>query len=678
MVLSCWGAAAAGLLAVEFTRAGAWGSVGPEWTLSFLATYLAGLWAIRAEPGNQVAVRLLVFGCVALTFFAVSLELIIQVQAGLVGMAYVLGNAVVQMISFGFVVAQVAALVRYPDGVPRLAVERWSVGALLIIAASLPILLLITRPDVVPAWIVQFSGESDGLAVPAVTSPLYVPALGGLGVGAQLLNDWLLVIGPVIGVGIAAARYRLLDDTQRRRMAWPLLAALVLLLGVVINGLADAGAFPSLAGEMINIAGHILLPVSLGVGIAAPHIFDALGAARRTLWFGVLALLILGAYVAAAGLLGVTVGGANLWVAVLVAVLAALALEPVRRTLIRRAGGLAFGPELSREDLLLRVGETLERTMDRRALSESIAELALEGLGRQWVRLEPADAEPVHVGRPRRLDEEPVLISRLRHSQDDLGLIACGPSSGSRVDPRSRVKLDTLARQIALALSNERLADQLNAQLIEVDASRQRLLEAEQTARRRFERDLHDGAQQDLAALLTRIALARSQLGRMDVDRLDQTLATLQTHAEEALQNLRELVSGIHETTLADQGLAAAVEGRAARSPIPVQVSYSPGIRREKLPPTVASTAYFTVCEALANTLKHGKARQASVALALDNGRLQIDVADDGLGFDPTDIGVSSGLTGLRDRLAAIGGTLDVRSAPGSGTTLTAIVPAHR
>jgi signal transduction histidine kinase len=240
------------------------------------------------------------------------------------------------------------------------------------------------------------------------------------------------------------------------------------------------------------------------------------------------------------------------------------------------------------------------------------------------------------------------------------------------------VKLDTLGRQIALALSNARLADELNAQLIEVDASRQRILEAEQTARRRFERDLHDGAQQDLAALLTRIALARSQLGRRDVDRLDQTLATLQAVAADALQNLRELVSGIHETTLADQGLAAAVEGRAARSSIPVQVSYSPAMRREELAPTVASTAYFTVCEALANTLKHGNARQASVALALDDGRLRIDVADDGQGFDPTGVAASSGLTGLRDRLAAIGGTLDVQSALGSGTTLTAIVPPHR
>ena len=102
VLLTCWGAAAAGLLVVEFTRAGYWGSVGPEWTLSFLATYLAGLWAVRAEPGNWAAVRLLGFGAVALTFLAVSLKLIIRVQDGLAGIGFVLGNAVVQMISFGW------------------------------------------------------------------------------------------------------------------------------------------------------------------------------------------------------------------------------------------------------------------------------------------------------------------------------------------------------------------------------------------------------------------------------------------------------------------------------------------------------------------------------------------------------------------------------------------------
>jgi signal transduction histidine kinase len=242
------------------------------------------------------------------------------------------------------------------------------------------------------------------------------------------------------------------------------------------------------------------------------------------------------------------------------------------------------------------------------------------------------------------------------------------------------MQLDALARQIALALTNARLADELNIRLTELDASRQRLVTAEETARRRLERDLHDGAQQDLAALLTRIALARNQLGRCDLDRVEQTLTTLQSDAEEALRNLRELVSGLHESALADQGLAAAIEGRAAKLPIPVQVRVGPGVRDTRLAAPVESTAYFTVCEALANTLKHSHASHAVVALSQQDGLLHINVADDGHGFDPARVnGTTSltGLRGLRDRVSAIGGTLDIRSAPGQGTTLTAVVPTQ-
>jgi signal transduction histidine kinase len=126
---------------------------------------------------------------------------------------------------------------------------------------------------------------------------------------------------------------------------------------------------------------------------------------------------------------------------------------------------------------------------------------------------------------------------------------------------------------------------------------------------------------------------------------------------------------------LADQGLVAAVEGRAARLPIPVEVRCGPGVCEGRLAAAVESTAYFTVCEALANTLKHSAASSATIAIALTDDRLRIQVVDDGRGFDMSAVNGSSGLVGLRDRLAAVGGTLDVRSVPERGTTLTAVVP---
>ncbi|GAA4538836.1 sensor histidine kinase [Pseudonocardia xishanensis] len=659
-LLTAWGVVAAVVLAVELVRADVLATLGTSWSLSFVVTVAFGIWACRAEPDNRAAVRLLLFGCVALTWLAVSVELIAS------GMSVAL-NLLAQMLGLAMVTAQAAALVRYPDGKPLLAAERRLVGGLGALTVLLPPALLLTHATVVPTWILQFSRDSDGLVLPELPSPWYVGGPAGL---TQVLDESLLGLAPLLAVVVLALRYRRLDAEQRPRMAWPVVAALILVLGLVVNALAEAGALPHLVGDGVLIACHVLLPAALGVGIAAPSLLDALGAVRRTLPFAVLSLLILGTYVAVAGLLGMTVGARNLQVAVVVAVVAALALEPLRRTLLQRARRLTLGDEVSRDELLLRLGDTLEHTLDRRALTESIAETAMEGLGAQWVRLAPSDLPAVHVGREPRPTEQSVT-ARLLHGREDLGSISCGPASG-----RVRVQLETLARQVAMALTNARLADELNVRLAEIEASRQRLVTAEETARRRLERDLHDGAQQDLAALLTRIALARNQLGRADVGKLDRTLETLQADAGEAMRNLRELVSGIHEATLADQGLVAAVESRAGKSPIPVDVHCGPGVRDGRLAAAVESTAFFTVCEALANTLKHGGAQRATITMVLDAGTLRIDVTDDGRGFDPAQVDGSTGLVGLRDRIAAVGGRMEVRSAPGSGTTLTALVPA--
>lgn len=669
-VLIAWGAVAAVAAGVTLARID-----GLPWALIVLAAYPVGVWTTAVQPANRAAAALLAVGCVGLTWAALSADLVSRVDANPAFPGFIALNAVVQAAGFLMVAAQVIALVRYPDGRRVYAVEDWLLRGMLLLAPLLPVVLLLTRPQVVPAWVVQYVGADGLLVPPSVESPWYVPAVGWLGPSADLVQAFLIVVGPVLGAVVAAARYVRMDTAARQRMAWPLLAVLVFVLGIGLSAVAEASGLPRWLSDGTAIASFMVLPIAMGIGIAAPQLFDALGTARRTLSYFALSALVLSVYVAVAGALGATVGGEDLNVAVVVAVVAALVLEPVRRTLVRLAERLAFGREVSRDELLLRLGETLERTLDRRALTESIAETAMEGLGAQWVRLELHDAAPVHVGRPLAAREEPVLSAPLLHGPTSLGRISCGPPAKGRPRSRSRIQLELLGRQVAMGLTNARLAEELEDQLSEIEASRQRLVSAEETARRRLERDLHDGAQQDLAALLARIALARSQLGRGDLERLDQTLATLHEATVETLQNLRELVSGIHETVLADQGLVAAVEGRAARLPIPVEVSCGPGLGEGRLPAAVESTAYFTVCEALANTLKHGAASRATIAIALEDDRLRIQVVDDGRGFDTSAVDGSSGLVGLRDRIAAVGGTLDVRSAPERGTTLTALVP---
>jgi len=669
-VMVAWGAVAAVAAGVALARLG-----GPQWALIALAPYAAGVWTTAVQPANRAASALLAVGCVGLTWAALSADLANRLDADPTLPGFVALNAVVQAVGYLMVAVQVAALVRYPDGRRVYAAEDWLLRGMLLLTPLLPVVLLLTLPEVVPAWVVQYAGEDGLLVPPSVESPWYVASAGWLGQPAELVQGSLIALGPVLGAVVAAARYLRMDTAQRQRMAWPLLAVLVFVLGIGLSVVAEESALPRWLHEGTAIASYMVFPIAMGIGIAAPQLFDALGTVRRTFSYVALSALVLSVYVAVAGALGATVGGDDLNVAVVVAVVAALVLEPVRRTLVRLAERLAFGREVSRDELLLRLGETLERTLDRRALTESIAETAMEGLGAQWVRLELRDAAPVHVGRPLAAGEEPVLSAPLLHGPTSLGRISCGPPARGRPRTRSRIQLELLGRQVAMGLTNARLAEELEDQLREIEASRQRLVRAEDTARRRLERDLHDGAQQDLAALLARIALARSQLGRGDLDRLDQTVGALQEATVETLRNLRELVSGIHETVLADQGLVAAVEGRAARLPIPVKVRCGPGVREGRLAAAVESTAYFTVCEALANTLKHGAASHVFIAIALEDDGLRIQVVDDGRGFDTSTVNGSSGLVGLRDRIAAVGGTLDVRSAPERGTTLTAVVP---
>ena len=187
--------------------------------------------------------------------------------------------------------------------------------------------------------------------------------------------------------------------------------------------------------------------------------------------------------------------------------------------------------------------------------------------------------------------------------------------------------------------------------------------------RRRLERDLHDGAQQRLVSMALNLRLARSRL-RDDPDGADSLLAGAGEELDAALEELRELARGIHPAVLSDRGLATALETLARRAPVPVELGALPG---ERLPEAVELAAYFVVSEALTNVAKYAQASHATVNVDRDNGRVVVEVKDDGVGgADPAN---GTGLRGLADRLAVIEGRLDVDSRAGSGTTVIARIP---
>jgi PAS domain S-box-containing protein len=202
----------------------------------------------------------------------------------------------------------------------------------------------------------------------------------------------------------------------------------------------------------------------------------------------------------------------------------------------------------------------------------------------------------------------------------------------------------------------------------ELRASRARLVEAADDARRKLERNLHDGAQQRLVALSVSLRLAESKLGT-DPDTSASILSGAREELTHALEDLRELARGIHPAVLTDRGLGAAVEALVARSPLPVEADIQP----LPLPPAVEAAAYYVVAEALTNIVKYAQASSAVVRIAHEDGVLAVTVGDDGIGgADPAD---GSGLRGLADRLAALDGSLSVASPQGGGTAVRAEIP---
>lgn len=225
----------------------------------------------------------------------------------------------------------------------------------------------------------------------------------------------------------------------------------------------------------------------------------------------------------------------------------------------------------------------------------------------------------------------------------------------------------TVGAEAALALDNERLKAELRARLLEVQASRARIVEAGDRERRRVERNLHDGAQQRLVGLALTLRMASRAEGDPNVAAL---LVEAAAELDEALGELRNLARGLHPAIVTDAGLAGALETLAERPGIPVDLSVelSTPIRE-----AAQVGAFYFVAEALANANRHSQATCVTVGARAEGGWLQVVVSDDGCGGVVVTPG--SGLEGLADRVGALGGHLAVNSRPGLGTTLIAEIP---
>ena len=259
----------------------------------------------------------------------------------------------------------------------------------------------------------------------------------------------------------------------------------------------------------------------------------------------------------------------------------------------------------------------------------------------------------------------------VRHQGEVLGALTVTKRRGEQITPIEIKLMDDLAHQAGLVLKNVGLTADLQARLVDLRASRQRLVAAQDDERRRLERNLHDGAQQHLVAIKVKLGLAE-MLATRDPEKAKAAVAELKHDADEALETLRDLARGIYPPLLADKGLPTALQAQARKATLPVTIE-ADGVGR--YPQDTEAALYFCILEALQNIQKYAQASSAVVRLREDGDRLSVEVADDGRGFDVSTTIRGNGLTNMEDRLDALGGTLHIASGPGSGTTLRAILP---
>jgi signal transduction histidine kinase len=526
---------------------------------------------------------------------------------------------------------------------------------------------------------------------PPIPNPFGIDALEpALGIVLAFAGGTLVLsaFASFLSLGI---RYRAAGSEERQQLRWLFAVGAVgavliiaLLTTVIGSSDADEGLPATLADALVlfltaDVA--IGIPVATGIAIFRYRLYDLNLVLRRAVIVATLAAAITAVYVAIVVAVPFMVRGRSGegidMIALLAAAVVAIAFDPLRRAARRVADRLVYGERATPYEVLTAFGARVGDAYASEDVAPRMAQILAEGTGAErgtvWLRvggeLRREAVWPDDDGRlddtlpatgdalPTMPDEDAVEV---RHQGELLGALSVMMPASEPMDPSKDQLVRDLAAQAGLVLRNVRLIEELRA-------SRQRLVAAQDDERRKLERNLHDGAQQQLVALAVQLKLARTLVDR-DPEKAGTVLDGLQTAASGALEDLRDLARGIYPPLLADKGLAAALGAQARKAAIPVQVEPD-GLGR--YPQEVESAVYFSCLEALNNVAKYADATSAVVTLGERDGVLTFSVTDDGQGFDTASTGYGTGLQGIADRLDALGGQIEVRSSPGSGTIVS-------
>jgi signal transduction histidine kinase len=448
---------------------------------------------------------------------------------------------------------------------------------------------------------------------------------------------------------------------------------------LVVATLIPSMVTDSVVAAVLSTLAFLCLWVAVGIAVLKYRLYDIDVVISKAVLYGSLAVFITAVYAGLVVGVGTLAGGRDRpLLAAVAAAVVALAFQPVRQWAGRLANRVVYGRRASPYQVLSDFARRIGGTYASEDVLPQMAQTVAKGTGAErvvvWLRVDDElrpeassdgsrDTAPLPVNGhkvPSMPDTD--LGVPVVHGRELLGAISIRMPRGEPLRPAGQQLVADVASQAGLVLSNVGLVEDLRA-------SRQRLVTAQDEARRRLERNIHDGAQQDLVALAIKLRLAATTI---DDDLARQMLGELQADAAGALENLRDLARGIYPPLLADLGLAAALDAQAGKSALPVGVE-ADGIGR--FPQDTEAAVYFCCLEALQNITKYAHATQAHICLRAHNGTLRFTVSDNGTGYDTSRTPMGSGQRNMADRLAALGGQLEVRSAPSHGTIITGQLP---
>lgn len=682
--------ARAGGVAAVLLASASWALIGLTWSdavlpvgashvqdvvlcVAFLAFSLVGALITVRRPGNRVGAIFLASGIALqswiLTYRYAAYGLEVRTGDQLPGSELAAWSAA-WIVMPGLGLALVALPLVYPDG--HLVSSKHRPVALF---AGCALVFAALTWATVPGPVDRFEG---------VVNPVGVGVVGRLGLDGA---GWFLTVcAVVVSTGSQLIRYVRSEGRERRQIQWLALVAVIAVIAIVTTTVASETG-TAVAGSVADVlfpVGLACLPVAAVVAICFHDLYDLDVVVSKTITFGVVAVFVVGTYVVVVVGIGAAVGSAgepNLALSVFATAVVAIAFQPVLIRVRSLADRLIYGDRAPPYEVLASLAHRMGDALDPYAVLPEMASMVTAGTGAErtdiWLvigeEMQRVSTSSPDTPAPTRvmLDDglrvagDAACVVEVRRHDRLLGAITVVMPPGVAMTSTEVRLLDDLGAQAGLVLSNVRLVEELKS-------SRQRLVSAQDVERRRLERNIHDGVQQRLLALALNLKMLSARTRDETTDALVDALEAAAVDAQDALTDLRQLARGIHPAIVTEGGLVAALDSLAERVPIPVDLD-APDTGR--LPTTVEVTIYYVVAEALANVVKHAAASRTGITLRRRDERVVVRITDDGAGGAEPAPG--SGLSGLTDRVEALGGRFTIDSHPGTGTLIEADLPCR-